>query len=182
MFGNPWKQPEEPFNTFEIDYPGKLKKIEEKVVNLFIDVGKKRGINSKKSAILGYFYVRKELTQKKLVHLTNFSSGTVSMTLSQLESEGTITKTKPPGSRNFHYNITIKTPQHTLDSQLTLYRTFQIFLHFFDAIKEKIAKPELVQSRPYPAIYNFVTTMKEILGRYSHSIEDIQEEGKNISS
>ncbi len=178
MFGNPWKQPEVPVKTVETEYPGKLKLIEEKIVGLFIDVGKKRGINSKKSAITGYFYVRKKLTQKKIIHLTHFSTGTVSMILSQLESEGTISKTKPPGSRNFYYTINADTPDFTLNSEISLHQTFQTFLNFFNTIKERLDKPELMQSRPYPAINNFVAGMKEILIRYSRSIEERQEKEK----
>lgn len=89
-------------------FHNKLRKYEKKIVDFLLDIGKSKRVNPKISEIATYLFIHKNLTQKELKKLTEFSMGSISTFLSVMTGTGTFRKQLIPGSHTFIYSFSGK--------------------------------------------------------------------------
>ena len=75
-------------------FEGRIKEFEQVLVDFILDSGKAKSADLKIQLILAYLAIHKELTQKQLKDLTNFSISTISKKLRNLTDLGIIEKRK----------------------------------------------------------------------------------------
>ncbi len=84
----------------------KIQEYERKIVNLLVEVGKKRGDTAVFSSIVVYLLIHKDgLTQQQLKELTGFSIGSISTTLASMDETGVIKKSLIKGLRTYLYSL-----------------------------------------------------------------------------
>ncbi len=81
---------------------GNLKKLEQKVIDFYLEFGRKSSLNLKLIEIYAYFRIYDTLTQKQLKQLTGFSASTISAALQSFLQSGMLTRDFLP---NTHTNI-----------------------------------------------------------------------------
>ena len=89
-------------------FDAKLRKYEDKLVEILLDIGQIKRTNPKMSAIACYLLIHEKLTQKELKELTGFSMGTISTYLSVMLGTGNFRKIRIPHSHTFLYSFSGK--------------------------------------------------------------------------
>ncbi|MGC9779446.1 MAG: hypothetical protein HZR80_09415 [Candidatus Heimdallarchaeota archaeon] len=79
-----------------------LKKIEQKILKFYLEIGRKSNLNLRLTEIYAYFRIYESLTQKQLKQLTGFSSSTISTALQSFIQTGILTR---EFLQNTHTNI-----------------------------------------------------------------------------
>ena len=96
-------------NTDFVDPQGfdpEIRDIEKEIVDFFVTKGSEfTGRHPIVSTVMTYFYIRKNLTQHDLQHLTGYSAGTVSKAVRQLVKMNMITKQTIPGTHKHIYKM-----------------------------------------------------------------------------
>jgi len=104
---------EEPNRLFD----RKLRKYEDKIIELLLDIAQQKRANLKPSMISSYLLIHEELTQKELKELTGLSMGTISTFLSVMTGAGSfIEKRRIPKTHTFVYSFSGKLGDLTVKS------------------------------------------------------------------
>ena len=85
-------------------YSKKLRKYEDKLVEFFVDIGRRKRVNPKILQISSYLLIHGSLTQKELKNLTGLSMGTISTFLSVMIGMGRFQKERIPKTHTFRYS------------------------------------------------------------------------------
>lgn len=88
-------------------FEGKIRKFEEQLINISLEIGKRRGQNPIITRILTYLLIHGQLTQKQLKELTNCSIGSISTHLAAMISIGLIEKKLISGTHTNKYSLKI---------------------------------------------------------------------------
>ncbi len=99
---------EEDSGTDSHIFSDKLRKYENKLVELLLDIAKSKHVNPKISTISSYLLIHEKLTQKELKYLTGFSMGSISTFLSVMTGTGIFQKERIPHTHTFTYSFTGK--------------------------------------------------------------------------
>lgn len=86
----------------------KLRKYEDTLVEILLDIGKSKRANPKMAAISCYLLIHGKLTQKEIKELTGFSMGTVSTYLSVMTGSEHFQKQRIGGTHTFMYSFSGK--------------------------------------------------------------------------
>ncbi len=89
-------------------FDAKLRKYEEKLVEILLDIGQSKRANPKMAAISCYLLIHGKLTQKEIKELTGFSMGTVSTYLSVMTGTEHFQKQRIDGTHTFTYSFSGK--------------------------------------------------------------------------
>ena len=89
-------------------FDAKLRKYEDKLVEIFLDIGQSKRANPKMSAIASYLLIHGKLTQKEIKELTGFSMGTVSTYLSVMTGTEHFQKQRIDRTHTFTYSFSGK--------------------------------------------------------------------------
>ena len=89
-------------------FDAKLRKYEDKLVEILLDIGQSKRANPKMSAIACYLLIHGMLTQKEIKELTRFSMGTVSTYLSVMTGTEHFQKQRIVGTHTFTYSFSGK--------------------------------------------------------------------------
>jgi DNA-binding transcriptional regulator GbsR (MarR family) len=116
----------------------KLRKYEDKLVELILDIAQSKRVNPKISTISSYLLIHEKLTQKELKELTNFSMGSISTYLSVMTGTGVYVKERIPKTHTYTYSFL-----GNLEDLTTM--GFEIALKSIDSLEKyfKIKKREL---------------------------------------
>ena len=93
-------------------FEGKIREFEEEIVNISIEIGKRRGLNPITTRILTYLLNHGQLTQKQLMELTDLSIGSISTNLAAMESIGFVDKKLIQGTHTNIYSLKIDLGQN----------------------------------------------------------------------
>ena len=95
-------------------FEGKIRKFEEELIVISIEMGKSRGRSPITTRILTYLLIHGQLTQKQLRELTNYSisTGSISTNLAALESIGFVKKRLIQGTHTNIYSLGIDLGQN----------------------------------------------------------------------
>jgi len=85
-------------------YSKKLRKYEDKLVEFFVDIGRRKRVNPKILQISSYLLIHGSLTQKELKNLTGLSMGTISTFLSVMIGMGRFQKERIHKTHTFRYS------------------------------------------------------------------------------
>ncbi|MFX1327574.1 MAG: hypothetical protein ACFE91_05450 [Promethearchaeota archaeon] len=85
-------------------FDDKLRKYEDKLVEIVLNIGKSKRVNPKVATIACYLLIHGKLTQKELKKLTGFSMGTISTYLSVMAGTGYFLKQRIEGTHTFIYS------------------------------------------------------------------------------
>ena len=133
---------EDPNHLFD----SKLRKYEDNLVELLLDIAQQKRVNRKLSTISSYLLIHERLTQKELKELTGFSMGSVSTFLSVMTGTGAIQKERIPHTHTFMYSIYGKL-------EILTTRAIEVALRSLDSIglflknKNEILKKLIGQSK-----------------------------------
>ncbi len=121
-------------------FSDKLRKYEDKLVELLLDIAKSKHVNPKISTISSYLLIHEKLTQKELKELTGFSIGSISTFLSVMTGTGVFQKERIPHTHTFTYSFTGKLEDLTI-------KGIEIALSSFDPLGTylKNKKEELIK-------------------------------------
>ncbi len=86
-------------------FDGKLRKYEDRLVEILLDIAKSKRTTPKMSTIASYLLIHGNLTQKELKKLTGLSMGTISTYLSVMIGTGNFRKQRIPGTHTFIYSF-----------------------------------------------------------------------------
>ncbi|MDX1798057.1 MAG: hypothetical protein R3255_05365 [Candidatus Lokiarchaeia archaeon] len=91
----------------EIDhlFNDKLRKYEDRLVDLILDIAQSKHVNPKISKISSYLLIHEKLTQKELKKLTDFSMGSISTYLSVMTGTGVYLKERIPKTHTYTYSF-----------------------------------------------------------------------------
>ncbi|NVM19569.1 MAG: hypothetical protein HWN80_17840 [Candidatus Lokiarchaeota archaeon] len=89
-------------------FDDKLRKYEDKLVEILLNIGQSKRVNPKMAAIACYLLIHGKLTQKEIKELTGFSIGAVSTYLSVIIGTGNFRKIRVPHTHTFMYSISGK--------------------------------------------------------------------------
>lgn len=92
-------------NNIKNSIDPEILKIEKEIVEYLVKSPLFMGEDLILSTIRAYFITRKELTQKEIQHLTNYSAGTVSQALKALINRGYLEKTRPSSTTKIIYRM-----------------------------------------------------------------------------
>ncbi|MFX1572076.1 MAG: hypothetical protein ACFFB0_04965 [Promethearchaeota archaeon] len=121
----------------------KIRKYEEKLVEVLLDIGKSKRANPKMATISCYLLIHEKLTQKELKELTGFSMGTISTYLSVMVGTGNFQKIRIPRTHKFMYSIFGELealPTRALDFALSSIGSIEIYLKSKVKILKKLAE------------------------------------------
>lgn len=127
-------------------FDDKLRRYEDRLVEILLDIGKSKRANPKMAAIACYLLIHEKLTQKELKKLTGFSIGTLSTYLSVMTGTGNFQKIRIPHTHTFMYSISGKLEVLTT-------RAIEVVLRSLDSIglflknKNEILKKLIGQSK-----------------------------------
>ena len=127
-------------------FDDKLRRYEDRLVEILLDIGKSKRANPKMAAIACYLLIHEKLTQKELKKLTGFSMGTLSTYLSVMTGTGNFQKIRIPHTHTFMYSISGKLEVLTT-------RAVEVVLRSLDSIglflknKNEILKKLIGQSK-----------------------------------
>jgi len=82
-------------------FDDKLRKYEDRLVEILLHIAKSKRVTPKMSAIAAYLLIHGYLTQKELKELTGFSMGTISTFLSVMTGMGNFRKQRIAGTHTF---------------------------------------------------------------------------------
>ncbi|MCK4380064.1 MAG: hypothetical protein KAW51_02935 [Candidatus Lokiarchaeota archaeon] len=163
-------------------FDDKLRKYEEKLVEILLDIGQSKRTNPKMSAIACYLLIHENLTQKELKELTGFSMGTISTYLSVMLSTGNFRKIRIPHSHTFMYSFSGKLEVLTtraIEFALSSLGSIEIYLkNKKDTLKkliEKSMKGAKHLSERIEELLNSFEKYKKILPSGGVSAEEIQQ-------
>ncbi|MFX1243043.1 MAG: hypothetical protein ACFFA7_17490, partial [Promethearchaeota archaeon] len=91
----------------EIDhlFNEKLRKYEDKLVDLILDIAQSKHVNPKISKLSSYLLIHEKLTQKELKELTDFSMGSISTYLSVMTGTEVYLKERIPKTHTYTYSF-----------------------------------------------------------------------------
>jgi len=89
-------------------FDAKLRKYEDKLVEILLDIGQSKRANPKIAAISCHLLIHGKLTQKEIKELTGFSMGTVSTYLSVMTGTEHFQKQRIDGTHTFTYSLSGK--------------------------------------------------------------------------
>ena len=89
-------------------FDAKLRKYEDKLVEILLDIGQSKRANPKMAAISCHLLIHGKLTQKEIKELTGFSMGTVSTYLSVMTGTEHFQKQRIDGTHTFTYSFSGK--------------------------------------------------------------------------
>lgn len=89
----------------DFKFKGKIKEYEKTLIKFFIDIGKNKDTPAKVQEILGYLIIHNKLSQSNLKELTDYSTGTISTTLSNLIELGVVKKERIAMSNMYLYSM-----------------------------------------------------------------------------
>jgi len=93
-------------------FEGKIREYEEILVNISIEINKRRGRNPIATQILTYLLIHGQLTQRQLMELTEYSIGSISTNLAVLEGFGAVDKKLIQGTHTNIYSLKIDLGQN----------------------------------------------------------------------
>lgn len=117
----------------------KMRKYEQKLVEILSDTPNIRFQNKKISLIMAYFIIHRQLTQSQLKELTNLPASTLSRKLVRLIEMGKLIKKKKPipGTHIFVYMLNGSILEFT-SSPFEMLKGINLHKNFFEALLEKI--------------------------------------------
>lgn len=161
-------------------FSSEIRQIEREIVSFFAQRTQHSSSNEIMATVMAYFYMRRNLTQRDLQHLTGFSAGTISESVSQLVEINFITKDILPGTHKHIYRmhqLPFRSPSYLLKTETVL-----------EKLKRKLEKmkksldtqgQDLEYSDRYKKIYAIITQLLAMLSKLPVLMDLIEKELQN---
>ncbi len=137
----------------------KLRKYEDKLVEILLDIAESKRVNPKISTISSYILIHENLTQKELKELTDFSMGSISTFLSVMTGTGAVKRERIPHTHTYMYSFSGKLEDLTT-------KGIEIALSSFVSIESYLKNKTKVLEK-------LIEQSKEGAEHLSHRIEDL---------
>jgi DNA-binding transcriptional regulator GbsR (MarR family) len=121
-------------------FSDKLRKYEDKIVEIILDVATSKRVNPKISKISSFILIHESLTQKDLKELTGFSMGSISTFLSVMTGTGAIKKERIPHTHTFIYSFSGNLEDLTTKGIEIALNSFISFESYLKIKKKELAK------------------------------------------
>ncbi len=141
-------------------FDARIKKYQEKILEIILDVGSQKGVNPKYSRISYNLLIHGKLTQEELIKLTGFSRASISTYLTVMEGLDVVNKTFKPGTHEYSYSIKLRIED-------LMPKSFQMFLVDMNNLKEYLKSKE-------PLLQRLVSENKKGALTVSKRINDIK--------
>lgn len=148
--------------------------IERRLVEIIANFGYLKGRSAKASEVTAYIYIRQEVTQQLLRELTEYSLGTVSAVLQDLEKLGVVNKHSSQNARGYVYRLA-GTPSQVMSQSMA---DFQGYLSeisgFLEEVEAKLSKPSLSKKQGYSQLRRFLDEMNVLIPAYQQVLQKFQ--------
>ncbi|NHI94230.1 MAG: MarR family transcriptional regulator [Candidatus Lokiarchaeota archaeon] len=150
-----------------IEIEEEINKMENKIIEFFINTNINYGRDPIKATVLSNFYFRHELTQKQLQTLTGFSAGAISQVLKELVERKIIDEYKPKGRVPYRY-ILPKMPEFVARTFMGSTELYLKKEKEFQKVWEDIKKfpEELHENSLYIGLNTYFTNFFKVLPVY----------------
>jgi len=156
-------------------YQGRIREIEENIIEFLVKIGKHRYLTPKFSMIFGYLLIHQFLSQSELSDLTGYSIATISNTLRIMTNLRLANKRLRPNSHEFEYylfseNLNLSNSNLTPQSSKFKLDAVQEAFDFFSQKKLELQNSNLNDKKGYllliqriEELLNFLIVWKSIL-------------------
>jgi len=160
-----------------------IRQIEQEIVEFFAEkTPEYTGRHPIIAAVMAYFYIRRNLTQRDLQNLTGFSAGTISKSVRQLVDMNVITEEIIPGTHTHIYKmekLPFSSPRYFLRTEKLIEELEKELKEMKDTLDTHAE--EMQNLKGYQKIYTIVTQLLEFVFSVPMFMAFIEEElGKFI--
>ncbi len=155
-----------------------IRQIEQEIVAFFAEkTPEYTGRHPIVSAVMAYFYIRRNLTQQDLQKLTGFSAGAISKAVRQLVDINMIAREMIPGTHTHIYKmetLPFRSPSYLLQTEKTLEKLHKELKEMKDTLDAH--NDEMRTFEGYSKVYGIITQLLQLISNVPRVMALIEEE------
>jgi DNA-binding transcriptional regulator GbsR (MarR family) len=165
-------------SSSSIGFEPEIRRIEQEIIRFFAEkTPEYTGRHPIISAVMAYFYIHRNLTQRDLQKLTGFSAGAISKAVRQLVDMNVITREMIPGTHTHIYKmetLPFRSPSYFLQTEKTLEKLHKELKEMKDILDAH--GDEMRDLEGYQRVYVIITQLLELISSVPRFMALIEEE------
>jgi len=165
-------------SSSSIGFEPEIRRIEQEIIKFFAEkTPEYTGRHLIISAVMAYFYIRRNLTQRDLQKLTGFSAGAISKAVRQLVDMNVIIREMIPGTHTHMYKmetLPFRSPSYFLQTEKTLEKLHKEIKEMKDTLDAH--GDEMRGLEGYQRVYVIITQLLELISSVPRFMALIEEE------